>query len=58
MAPIIGRDGMDIFFSKMEGKFDSLSTGSFSGKFTFHTGLDENYKIVKLDEWTDCHRWQ
>ena len=36
-------------FSKMEGKFDSLSTGSFSDGYTFHTGLDENYKIVKLN---------
>jgi hypothetical protein len=26
-----------------------LSTGSFSDGFTFHTGLDENYKIVKLN---------
>ena len=36
-------------FSKMEGKFDSLSTGSFADGFIFHTGLDENYKIVKLN---------
>ncbi|HND74183.1 MAG TPA: hypothetical protein PKW10_07055, partial [Saprospiraceae bacterium] len=35
-------------FSKMEGKFDSLATGLFSEAFTFHTGLDDNYKIVKL----------
>ncbi len=35
-------------FSKMEGKFDSLATGIFADAFTFHTGLDENYRIVKL----------
>lgn len=36
-------------FSKMEGKYDSLSTGTFTEGFTFHTGIDENYKIVKLN---------
>ncbi|MCO6462225.1 MAG: hypothetical protein J5I59_12545 [Saprospiraceae bacterium] len=36
-------------FSKMEGKYDSLATGNFNNGFTFHTGLDENYKIVHLN---------
>jgi len=35
-------------FSKMEGKYDSSATGDFSNGYTFHTGLDENYKVVKL----------
>lgn len=35
-------------FSKMEGKFDTLATGDFSNGYFFHTGLDENYKVVKL----------
>lgn len=35
-------------FSKMEGKYDSLSTGTFENGYTFHTGLDKNYTIVKL----------
>lgn len=37
-------------FSKMEGKYDSLSTGTFEPGFTFHTGLDKNYRIVKLSK--------
>ncbi len=37
-------------FSKMEGKYDSLSTGGFGPGFTFHTGLDKNYRIVKLNK--------
>ncbi|HRN35125.1 MAG TPA: hypothetical protein PLC76_14110 [Saprospiraceae bacterium] len=37
------------FFSKMEGKFDALSTGTFESGFMFHTGLDENFKVVRFN---------
>jgi len=37
------------FFSKMEGKFDSTATGNFELGFMFHTGLDQNYKVIQLN---------
>ena len=35
-------------FSKMEGKVDSVANGVFASGFTFHTGLDPYYRVVKL----------